>query len=39
MLHSRDYSPLLRRMVCPEEEKIVPTDEIIRDTNSYPANT
>jgi DNA end-binding protein Ku len=30
MLHSRDYSPLLRRMVCPEEEKIVPTDEIIR---------
>jgi DNA end-binding protein Ku len=30
MLHSRDYSPLLRRMVCPEEEKIVPSDEIIR---------
>jgi len=30
MLHSRDYSPLVRRMVCPEEEKIVPPDEIIR---------
>jgi len=30
MLHSRDYSPLLRRMVCPVEEKIVPPDEIIR---------
>src|SRR5512141_50481 len=30
MLHSKDYSPLLRRMVCPREEKIVPADEIIR---------
>jgi DNA end-binding protein Ku len=30
MLHSRDHSPLLRRMFCPEEEKIVPPDEIIR---------
>ena len=30
MLHSRDYSPLVRRMVCPEEEKLVPPDEIIR---------
>jgi DNA end-binding protein Ku len=30
MLHSRDYSPLLRRMVCPKEEKIVPPDEMIR---------
>ena len=30
MLHSRDYSPLLRRMVCPKEEMIVPPEEIIR---------
>ncbi|HVN72372.1 MAG TPA: Ku protein [Desulfomonilia bacterium] len=30
LLHSKDYSPLLRRMVCPDEEKIVPPDEIIR---------
>jgi len=30
MLHSKDYSPLARRMYCPEEEKIVPADEIVR---------
>jgi DNA end-binding protein Ku len=30
MLHSKDYSPLLRRMFCPAEDKIVPPDEIIR---------
>jgi len=30
MLHSKDYSPLSRRMLCPEEEKIVPPDEIAR---------
>jgi DNA end-binding protein Ku len=30
MLHSRDYSPLLRRMFCPEEGEIVPTEEIVR---------
>jgi DNA end-binding protein Ku len=30
MLHNKDYSPLLRRMFCPEEGKIVPPDEIIR---------
>jgi DNA end-binding protein Ku len=30
MLHSKDHSPLMRRMFCPEEEKIVPPDEIIR---------
>jgi DNA end-binding protein Ku len=30
MLHSKDYSPLSRRMFCPEEDKIVPSDEIIR---------
>ena len=30
MLHSKDYSPLARRMYCPEEETIVPADEIVR---------
>ncbi|MDA8124466.1 MAG: Ku protein [Deltaproteobacteria bacterium] len=30
LLHRTDYSPLLRRMVCPEEGKIVPPEEIIR---------
>jgi DNA end-binding protein Ku len=30
MLHSKDYSPLMRRMVCPKEGKIVSPDEIIR---------
>jgi DNA end-binding protein Ku len=30
MLHSRDYSPLARRMYCPKEEAIVPADEIVR---------
>ncbi len=30
MLHSKDYSPLQRRMFCPQEEKIVPPEEIVR---------
>ena len=30
MLHSKDYSPLQRRMFCPEEDTMVPPDEIIR---------
>ncbi len=30
MLHNKDYSPLQRRMFCPEEEKIVPPEEIVR---------
>jgi DNA end-binding protein Ku len=29
-LHRKDYSPLVRTMFCPEEEVIVPADEIIR---------
>ena len=29
-LHSKDYSPLARRMFCPEEGVLVPPDEIIR---------
>ncbi len=30
VLHRKDYSPLTRRMFCPEEETMVPPDEIIR---------
>ena len=30
MLHRKDYSPLLRKMVCPKHEKIVPPEEIVR---------
>lgn len=30
MLHNKDYSPLQRRMFCPEEDTMVPPDEIIR---------
>jgi DNA end-binding protein Ku len=30
LLHNKDYSPLQRRMFCPEEETMVPPDEIIR---------
>jgi DNA end-binding protein Ku len=30
MLHSKDYSPLSRRMFCPADETMVPPDEIVR---------
>jgi DNA end-binding protein Ku len=30
LLHSTDYSPLTRRMFCPQEEELVPPEEIIR---------
>ncbi len=30
LLHSKDYSPLARSMFCPQEEVLVPPDEIIR---------
>src|SRR4030043_237286 len=36
MLHSKDYSPLQRRMFCPEEDKMVPLDEIIRGYEIAP---
>jgi DNA end-binding protein Ku len=38
MLHNKDYSPLLRRMVCPEEEKPVPQEEIVRGYEIAPGN-
>jgi len=30
LLHSTDYSPLARRMFCPEQETMVPPEEIVR---------
>jgi len=36
MLHSKDYSPLQRRMFCPEEDKMIPPDEIIRGYEIVP---
>lgn len=30
MLHSTDFSPLARRMFCPEQETMVPPEEIVR---------
>jgi len=36
LLHSKDYSPLARRMFCPEEETMVPPDEIIRGYEIVP---
>ena len=36
MLHNKDYSPLLRRMFCPEEGTMVTPDEIIRGYEIEP---
>ncbi len=36
LLHSKDYSPLARKMFCPEEEKMVPPEEIIRGYEIMP---
>lgn len=38
MLHRKDYSPLQRRMFCPEEKEIVPPDEIVRGYEIGPDN-
>ena len=37
LLHSKDYSPLARRMSCPEEETMVTPDEIIRGFEIAPS--
>lgn len=36
MLHSTDYSPLARRMFCPQQETLVPPEEIIRGYEIAP---
>lgn len=35
-LHSKDYSPLARKMFCPKQGKIVPPDEIVRGYEISP---
>jgi DNA end-binding protein Ku len=36
ILHKKDYSRLERKMFCPEEEKIVPPEEIVRGYEAMP---
>jgi DNA end-binding protein Ku len=36
LLHSKDYSPLARKMFCPKEDTLVPPDEIIRGYEIMP---
>jgi len=36
MLHSKDYSPLSRKMYCPKEEAIVPVNEVVRGYEITP---
>jgi DNA end-binding protein Ku len=36
LLHNSDYSPLARRMFCPQEEELVPPKEIIRGYEIAP---
>jgi len=39
LLHNKDYSPLARRMFCPEEETKVPGMRSSGDTKSRLINT
>ena len=36
MLHRKDYAPLVSRMLCPSEGKIVPSEEIVRGYEIKP---
>ena len=36
MLHDKDYSPLQRRMICPEDQMVVEQEEIIRGYEIEP---
>jgi len=36
LLHSKDYSPLKRKLSCPKDERIVPPDEIVRGYETAP---
>ncbi len=36
MLHSKDYSPLTRRMFCPVEDRMLSADEIVRGYEIAP---
>jgi DNA end-binding protein Ku len=36
MLHRKDYSPLVSRMLCPRDSKVVPREEIVRGYEIEP---
>ena len=36
LLHRKDYSPLVSRMVCPREGKVIPREEIVRGFEVKP---
>lgn len=36
LLHRKDYSPLVSRMVCPHEGKIIPREEVVRGYEIKP---
>lgn len=36
LLHDEDYSPLARKMLCPEQDRVVPPEEIIRGYEIAP---
>ncbi len=36
MLHATDYSPLARRMFCPQQDEMVPPEEIVRGYEIEP---
>jgi DNA end-binding protein Ku len=36
LLHSKDYSPLRRKLFCPEEDRMVPPDEVVRGYEIVP---
>lgn len=36
LLHGTDYSPLVRKMFCPEQEQLIPPEEIVRGYELAP---
>ena len=36
LLHNTDYSPLARKMFCPQQEELVPPEEVIRGFEIAP---
>ena len=38
LLHRKDYAPLVSRMLCPNEGKIVPSEEIVRGFEYKPGS-
>lgn len=36
LLHDKDYSPLVRKMLCPAEDTVIPREEIVRGFETAP---